>query len=576
VVASAAPPAVDAGAPPPAPAIDEAPLAWGTRPPKNGPLFPVIDGMCVHAEVWRTGKSAILTYGNNTGPWSRGATATLARFVDDGLAFDGGIATPADAKKQSEWEEVRPVSVLGTWPSPLVIYSNDGGMGRMRSYESLWTHGDDGWRQIASFRETGSPSFSSPFIFHDWLAATTAMEKKDTSYEFGPATVKTWPLKADAAPIAGIGDLTKGGFVVRDVMTGENSIWAFGYFQSGAGGTNTVKVWKDGKVSEIHPPTAPALGVQADALVTIDDTAHVIRRIDATGTTSEIPFTLPETPRSRKLAPNGDVWMLTSKGSVVIVSKAGKTTETHIPSAASPLPHEDTQHWPSSGSALAGVEFDDPWAIVEGSLFHLENGQWKEIAMPTPPFASKGKYQAQLLSMTEKGDLFVNAGYAEKGLGWKRQERYRAILRTKRPKEVLRCNEPAGGSIYESGSGFMSFPPIADDSCKTPVTILVRLAWNVNSKQPHPNNFDRKSDYPAIRSLMKGMSSLGTTVELVDFVSGNQRYLGAKVPTNAAGVELALAAAKKGLDFETRPEVVCGTPKSERTVTVDIATGKAL
>src|SRR5689334_12329813 len=63
----------------------EEPLAWGTRPPSKGPLYPIVDGMCIHGEIWPTKGSALYSYGNGTGAWTRGDVATVARLVDDGI-----------------------------------------------------------------------------------------------------------------------------------------------------------------------------------------------------------------------------------------------------------------------------------------------------------------------------------------------------------------------------------------------------------------------------------------------------------------------------------------------------------
>ena len=87
--------------------------------------------------------------------------------------------------------------------------------------------------------------------------------------------------------------------------------------------------------------------------------------------------------------------------------------------------------------------------------------------------------------------------------------------------------------------------------------------------------YDRKTDYPGVREVIKATPSLGRSVDLVEVVSGDQRYLAAKVANVAAGRELAQLTAKKlsGID-EVRPEVVCGQPKEERVLHVDVATGK--
>ena len=294
-------------------------------------------------------------------------------------------------------------------------------------------------------------------------------------------------------------------------------------------------------------------------------------------TKTPIDLLLPKgvTIRASAIAPNGDLWFLTSRNTI-FVSHGNAITETPLPAPAVARGPDVAEHSPQTGKFLAGVEVDDPYAMnTGGSVFHLVDGQWKEVLLPKPPFSTVGSYRAQSIVVPAKGDPFINAGYAEKGVGWKTADRYRAILRNKRPKEILRCNEPSGGSNASSGEGFMSFPPIADASCKTPAVLLVRLGWDMTSKEPKLK-YDKKSDYPSVRDAIKATPSLGTTVDLVETNSGNQRYLVAKVPSVAAGKELALATVKHVKDdyLEIRPEVVCGVPKPERVLTVDVASGK--
>jgi len=285
-----------------------------------------------------------------------------------------------------------------------------------------------------------------------------------------------------------------------------------------------------------------------------------------------------------QIAPNGDAWVLLSPRTMVLRHEAatGKVTELPIPLAADQSAAKENQllHWPTSGKELVGVEHGDPYVIAEGGhVAHFENGSWSLLEMPKAPFAAVGRYKAQLLAMPAKGDLYVNAGYGEKGVGWTSWERYRAILRTKRPSETLRCNEPAGAASWATGTGFMSFPPLADDSCTTPFVVIVRTAYDLQSKSPTIVH-DKKSDWPSVRESVKATPNLPSpSFELIEFEAGNQRYVGAKVPSMQAGRDLLAAAAKRVKvvgDVGLRPELVCAKepPKIVRTIKVDPATGK--
>ena len=554
----------------------ETPLAWGTRPPTKGPLYPVVDGMCVHGEIWPTAGSAVYTYGNGTGAWTRGGQATVARFVDDGLDVSDGVGKSNDAEA---WAWIAPMAFTGSWPAPLLMYSSDQGNGRTRDWPSIWTHDESGWKLLASHREPGEPLYTKPVVFKGHAVAARAV--LDAGYDAVSATtVKAWALDKGAPPIANVAQLARARFEIRTLAEGDGVLYALGTADAGNDSTRgVIRALQDGKIEEVLAPAGSmhVVGTRPSLVVTIGGT-QVFR---LTGRQlSEIKLPPGAELADAAVHPSGDVWMLTKKKTVLVARRAPPAAvdtieTTPLPAPAAPGPKEAVQHWPTSGGLLAGVEVDDPHAIGEGgSLFHFEAGKWQEVALPAPPFATTGKYQAQAVVVPAKGSVYVNAGYAEKGPSWRSVERYRAVLRNVRPREVLRCNEPSGGANYASGTGFMSFPPIATDACTMPFVILLRLAYGMTRKEP-VYIYDPKSDYPSVREAIKATPSLGAAVDLVELVSGDQRYLGARVPNVAAGRELAEAVAKRIRGpSETRPEIVCGAPKEERVIHVDVATGK--
>ncbi len=574
---AAAPAAAVASAPAPPAEAPEAPLAWGTRPAKDGPLHPVVDGMCVHGEIWPLGRGALYTYGNGTGSWSRGGRATIARFVDDGLELGAETYAKPDAEAR---EQLAPMGVAGTWPAPLLLYSSDQGNGRMRDYPSIWSHDSAGWHLLASHRENGMPGYTAPVLFGG--NAVAARQEYTPTADWIATTIKSWPLDAAARPVAGLASLARPGLDVFRLVANDTAIFAIGSSKDADAYRPTLRWLEDGKVTEVPLPEGQVrvLGTRPDLVLAVDG-ARIFRLEGKKLLPTPLKLPSGATIASGALAPNGDVWLLTTKKQVLVVRRASPPStadvveETVLPAPSSPRPREAVQHWPTSGALLAGVEVGDPYAVGDGgALFHFDAGTWREVPLPTPPFATSGRYQAQAVLVPAKGDVYVNAGYAEKGIGWTTPERYRAVLRNKRPREVLRCNEPMAN--WGSGIGFMSFPPIADDSCDTPFVILLRVGYYLTSKEPaHP--FDRKTDYPSVRSTIKELPALGKEVELVELVAGEQRYLGARVPSVAAGRELARAYGRKTVGpVETRPEVVCGRPKEERTIRVEVATGKVV
>lgn len=566
--------AIADAAPPP-----ETALAWGTRPPTTGELFPVIDGMCIHAEVWPTKGSAMLSWGNGYGSGSRVGTATWARFVDDGLDRAPDLMHATDKATQDELTSGDPYHVLGTWPGPMLL-SIDNPSGRMRSYDTVWLRDDKGWNVLGSYHEAGEPNYSYPILFKGWAISSRSQPKSGPNdYDnWTPSLVKAWPVDKGAAPIAKLETLGRAGFRIRDFEASDTTLYARGWSDGPAGKSPTpVMRWlTDGKTGEVPIADDTSVFGTTSTAMFLGFSFKTVQKLED-GKLTPLPLKLQsgEQVSTGRVAANGDLWLRTSKNRVLIVH-GDAVTETTLPVASGPTPHEDTQHSPTVGGGLAGVDLDDPYAIGNGELFHWVNGQWNAVPMPKPPFATQGKYAAQSLTMPARGDLFVNAGYGEKGVGWKTSERYRAILRTKRPRETLRCNEPEGGSTSSNGHGFMSFPPIADDACTTPVAILVRLAWNSTWAGKWIFKYDPKSDYPSVRAAIKATPSLGASVDLIEVESGDQRYLAAPVPSVAAGKELALAVVKNVKDefLEIRPEIVCGTAKAARTIHVDVATGK--
>ncbi len=557
--ASAKPAMVMADAAPSPVAEPEKPLAWGTRPNVKGPLFPVIDGVCQYAEVFPVGDRALVSFGHGN--------TTIAKLEDDGLVLDPKLEKAIDAKAQGALTWSSPWEVRGAWPS-LILYSNKST--RLRANESLWKLGEEGWTSLERYDDTDEPFVTNPVIFKGWLVSGRASWTENGTKLV--QLVRSWPLEKDAPAIKGLSSLIRGGFIANRIDATADSLYAFGEDRGGGALTgDLVRILTDGKVAEARGPISEVKTRNHRSNNVLLQTAadSVVRWEGAKPT--KLPFKLGPGIKitGSALAPNGDVWIVTSKATIQIFHD-GAVTETALPKPAKPNPPEQVASWPISGDGLAGVDLDDPWAIGQnGALFHLENAEWKEVELPAPPFATTGRYQAQAILENAKGDLYVNAGYSEKAPDWKTGERYRAILRQKRPKEVFRCNEPIPGDYSsKAGPGFSSSPPIADDSCTTPFAILLRLGTGFQ--------YGAAEKFPGLRKVIKETPSLGTSVDIVTFTWNGQKFAGVAAPNVAAAKELAIATAKKvkAEFFETRPEVVCGTPpKIEKTVTVDVATG---
>lgn len=551
-VASAAP-ARDAGAPAPAPAVEEPALAWGTRPNREGPLFPIIDGMCIHAEAWTIDNAAFVTWGNPTEPnFSAGGSVNFYRLTDDGLDTD--VIKSVDPKHRFGGY-MSPKAIAGRWPGPLVLFDNGGPTRLGDGTATVWSHDDAGWKQVASHEDlkrtdVANPTYEAATLFKGHTVYARLDYKTQV---FGPYPVH---FKADP-PLEGLSALDHESDGDVRLAATDDALYSLVVANNAA----TIREWKDGKARNIPLPSSFKLAyhephVALTKPLVLSNTSSIAIYRDG-----KVQVVEPKLAPSMKLttvsaAPNGDLWLAeTTHSTIFVVHPDGSTDPKPIPSPAVKRPNDlNSQHAAMNGGGIAGVEFDDPYAVGDaGTLFHLENGTWNPVPLPPAPW-STNTYRVESILMAAKGDLLVNAAYGVKEAGWTIGERNRAILRTKRPKEVLRCNEPRpdkGG--YDGGVGLMSFPPFADDSCKTPFVVILRTTYKVHDKEPYVA-MDPKSQFPSVRAVAPDL-------ELVELTSGDQRYLGASVPTVAAGRDL-LANLKKKVVIAPglKPELVCGTP----------------
>lgn len=190
------------------------------------------------------------------------------------------------------------------------------------------------------------------------------------------------------------------------------------------------------------------------------------------------------------------------------------------------------------------------------------------MPLPVPAFTAGATFKAKSVLVAAPGDVLVIGMYWEKGPGWNEQELHTALYRTKPVKETLRCNEPdPENNNINLGHGFQSWPPMvnatneAAAACTSPFVVLARRS----------NATKVVDDWPRIRAALKGHTELGE-VALVDFVSGDRTFVGAKAKDADTAKKLAaVVVAKERL----RPEVVCGDPEPKRTLLVDLATGTA-
>jgi hypothetical protein len=554
---------------------DEAPpppLSWGTRPPSSGALYTVVDGMCIHAEVWPLEGGVLLTYGNTTGAYSRGDHITLAelteRGLDDGERVTKGLSGP-------DWQWAFPTEIVGRWPDRVLLVNDRSG--RVDSRSDVWIRDGGAWRVALSNLEVddAASNFVSPLFRGDaWVVTQVVSRRSSGGWEPAESRLRAIPVgpTATATPTA----LLRAGFEPQHVATWKDEWLAFG-FSTLAGPDHpshavirfgVAGVFQEEAVAGLEFRTLSIRPAETFLFVTSgswDGNANLLR-FDGERWTHDAAEALVRKRHTWVLSGatmGDDVWLALADGSLWVEARDGVLTERTPPEPLSDgsLNERKRVHRAMRGSVLAGVEQRDPWAVARsGALYHLVAGAWQKVDLPRPPFSRTGAYAVESIVHTAD-DVFVNAAYSQKESGWRVPERHRGILRTKRPDETLRCKEPdlAGGG-GGSGAGFMSWPPAADDACASPFVVLLRqgMAQRIGG------------DYPAVRAVLKARASLGERVALVEFTSGGERYLGMRVPSVAEGMSLADALGKK---VNIRPEIVCGTVTPDRTLEVEVASG---
>lgn len=204
--------------------------------------------------------------------------------------------------------------------------------------------------------------------------------------------------------------------------------------------------------------------------------------------------------------------------------------------------------------AFDGMDKGQTWAAGESGKLYLRDGEtWTEKKLPLPVFSSGPvPFKAKGVVVKAKDDVVVTAAYWEKGPGWTEQELHWALLRTKKQDETLRCNEPdpENNNVY-IGRGFQSWPPVVPNGtteCKTPFVMISR-----RSKQ-HPV---AKTDWAKIKTALEGHADLIADGKLLEFVSGDRTFLGAKPKDLESAKQLVTLTAAKD---RIRPEILCAEP----------------
>lgn len=545
----------DAAAPAPvaAPEAPLPPLAWGTRPEGDGPLWPIVDGMCIHGKVFPLAKGdALFGYGMSEGVWSRGGTTTLVHVTETGLApqADQGPG------KALGWGSV--LMIGGTWPDHLFAAMDTSG--RMWTGGELRAGGATGdWKTLldegnqdpndASKKDRVTYSLAKPIPLADGsflvprqtaVAPANGGEWKESwaFHQLLPDGTLAAKPKVPGADLAGAAREGKVAQLASGEIVGVPS----------KEGTKLIR-WSPSKpVDDVVVAKTPTdLGllvgkthawIRAGAALSVYDGERV--------TEVKAPALAPKA--SLALDEGDALLVVHPDGKLDRVSPDGAVTATSLP-----MP----------GSLVTG--HGEAWLVSAGKgadksdLIHRRTDKgWEPVPIPAPPFghATRSKLTVEGITIAAKGDVFVNVRRVEKGLGWSKEEPYRAFYRTKKPAEVLRCQDVRHDS---TGVGVWSWAKTADASCTTPVVTVLTEAGKP------------AKDYPNVAAKLRGkVSEYGEKLRLVNFTARGTTNLGIPM-TEVAKAEALATYLSKSLDL--RADVACGKPEAIRTLVLDLAKG---
>ena len=520
--------------------VPEGPAKWRSVPREQNGFYAVLDGICSQLGAGRVGKDVVVHYGGGHNPmYYDGVRAGAASFIalrDDGLESIGdpiidsptGIAGRslddfwiADSTgTRSSDGAILHRYLNGKWKTQQKDQTNlhawvDGGvigsLGFAAANGDIWVEGSSTKPPTALWADLPFPSLAA-FPTGDVLIIANKDVTGGTSFS-GPLVARHW------APGKKVTEHALDRLLGRD--------------PADTGGAS--------RVYEVAPDEVYA--ARHDHVVRWDGAAfHALAKTNKAENIGTI-----------RRAASDDLWVLTDAGTLQHLTA---TTATNIAV-------------PETVVSMDGFEGGSAWIVGKsGKLYRRDGEGWKPMPLPAPPFTAGATLKAKSVLVAAPDDVLITGMYWEKGPGWRDQELHTALFRTKRVKETLRCNEPdPENNNINLGHGFQSWPPMVNTTneaaaaCATPFVVLARRSKAVKSDD----------DWPRLRGALKGHSELGE-VALVDFVSGDRTFVGAKAKDLETAKKLvAVVGAKDRL----RPEIVCGEPDAKRTLVVDLVTGTA-
>jgi hypothetical protein len=529
-------------------------LRWGTRG-GAGPLYPIVDGICIHGTIFPIENGTVFAYGMSTGVWSRGGTTTAAFVTDAGLlAQDGQGFGKALSTNVSFLEGRYPDRMFAIFDvSSRMVSASELYVGRGVERAAWQKAIDSGarWTDAGNASLDTAPTLrmGKPLALGDgaYLVPIEAQTGGAPRYSFRLVT-KDGTVAPPTAKVPGadLADLAFRGTITR-LDSGE----ILGVRTQYDAATKLVRWSPTRKVRDLafaSPAMSPRLVAgKKRAYVEAAGTLFVYDGGDA----------LMPAKVNARLA-SGFQWNVGPDDELIVVS-GGMLLEERVGGEI----REETA--PDSGP-LFGTAVGAPWILASGkgpggsdALFRRREGGWDSVRIPPPPFGSEQRSPLKVegIDVLAKDDAFVNVRRIEKGFGWKTPEPFRVIYRTKKPREVMRCQDVR--SWQSTGVGLWPWAPAADESCKD---ILVVAVQEQSGKA--------SADYPNLRARLKGKTEYGEKLTLVNFEGRGGSNLGIEM-TDLAKAKALASDLSSSLDL--RAEVSCGKPIPTRTFTLDVAKG---
>ena len=508
----------------PAESVSSPPPRWSKVPESAGELFGAVDGRCNHLGVSMLENEVLVHYGRDV--WDGKFSPTLARATDDAVVVDAAMNAGLDAPNTT----ININYLTGHWPDAAYLVFDNGGrcafaVRALRFAEGKW-----------------KPAFALP---DDHGIGSVSR------YGGGAIGLRNCPGCGGESACVGdifIGDnakappITGDGFApssYRTLPTGE--IFAVGTVCKGDQGecAGQLRWWSPGAKVGYTPVAGKAQRGEGVILVKSKTEVYVAQGTYF-GMFDGAKLTKLSTPTAAPTSALHD-----AKAGGIWVESDGKVWQRKSDGA-----YDDVTP-PQFAGKLVGVAEGAPWSIVKGNqIYKRTSGAWQKVDLPRPPFSSTAAFlTVESVKVRAPDDVFVIASYAEMQPGWNEVEKRLTLLRTKRPKETIRCEA--------SGRGFESWPAPATEGCTTPFVVLAPVSAT------SPKDFD----YPKTRSTLRPKASLVVGGELAEIRENGKVWIGVVPSSLANGRTLAQL---YSVTFPmTHSEVVCAEPTIARRIAID-------